>query len=121
VKYSFSVVSLLSNLEDVHRSNTRTSVVDLHRIRGRLKPFLSRLTWKWRRRSSVRKRSESLSKDRKHYSAEEKVAVLRRHLLDILNHESAWAPRLILEATGQALQGEQSRTIAFAIESLQAL
>jgi hypothetical protein len=46
-----------------------------------------------------------MSNERKHYTAEEKVAVLRWHLLDILNHESAWAARLILETAGQALHG----------------
>src|ERR1700732_1881990 len=40
------------------------------------------LSWKWRRRSSVTMRSERMKKERKHYTAEEKVAILRRHLLD---------------------------------------
>jgi transposase len=42
---------------------------------------LSRLSWKWRKRSSV-KIAERMRKERKHYTAEEKVAILRRHLLD---------------------------------------
>ena len=43
---------------------------------------LSCLSWKWRKRSSVKIAERTYEKERKHYTAEEKVAILRRHLLD---------------------------------------
>jgi transposase len=43
---------------------------------------LSRLSWKWRERSSVKITERTHEKERKHYTAEEKVAILRRHLLE---------------------------------------
>ena len=41
-----------------------------------------RLSWKWRERSSVKITGENVKKTRKHYTADEKVALLRRHLLN---------------------------------------
>jgi transposase len=38
---------------------------------------LSCLGWKWRKRSSVK-----VTEQRKHYTPEEKVAILRRHLVE---------------------------------------
>src|SRR5271165_2277215 len=43
---------------------------------------MSCLSWKWRKRSSVKIAERTYEKERKHYTAEEKVAILRRHLLD---------------------------------------
>src|SRR5208337_512738 len=43
---------------------------------------VSCLSWKWRKRSSVKIAERTYEKERKHYTAEEKVAILRRHLLD---------------------------------------
>jgi len=43
---------------------------------------LSCLGWNWRRRSSVKITERTHEKERKHYTGEEKVAILRRHLLD---------------------------------------
>jgi transposase-like protein len=40
------------------------------------------LSWKWRERSAVKITERAHEKDEDHYSAEEKVAILRRHLLD---------------------------------------
>src|SRR6266480_4898062 len=45
--------------------------------------YLSCLSWKWRERSSVKiTERTTCEKSRKHYSSEQKVAILRRHLLD---------------------------------------
>jgi len=42
-----------------------------------------RLSWKWRERYSVKITEENrVKKTRKHYTPDEKVAVLRRHLLN---------------------------------------
>jgi transposase-like protein len=43
---------------------------------------LPRLSWKWRERSAVKITERTREKTRKHYTAEEKVAILRRHLLE---------------------------------------
>lgn len=43
---------------------------------------MSRLSWKWKKRSFVKIAERTYEKERKHYTAEEKVAILRRHLLD---------------------------------------
>jgi hypothetical protein len=43
---------------------------------------LFRFSWKWRKRSAIKLWSERMKKQRKHYTPEEKVAVLRRHSLD---------------------------------------
>ena len=45
--------------------------------------LLSRLRWKWRERSSVKlMEGTRVKQQRKHYTAEEKVAILRRHFLE---------------------------------------
>ena len=44
--------------------------------------FLFRFSWKWRRRSPSKVRRERMKKQRKHYAPEEKIAILRRHLLE---------------------------------------
>jgi transposase-like protein len=41
-----------------------------------------RFSWKWRRRSPSKVKERTHEKQRKHYTPEEKVAVLRRHLLE---------------------------------------
>ena len=43
---------------------------------------LFRFSWKWRRRSTVKIMERTHEKQRKHYTPEEKVAILRRHLLE---------------------------------------
>jgi transposase len=43
---------------------------------------MSCLSCKWRERSSVKITERTYEKRGKHYTAEEKVAILRRHLLD---------------------------------------
>ena len=43
---------------------------------------LFRLSWRWRERSPVKIRRERVRKERKNYTAEEKVAILKRHLVD---------------------------------------
>jgi|SRR5437879_1501280 len=43
---------------------------------------LSRLSWKWTEPSAVKIQRERAEKQGKHYTAEEKVAILRRHLLE---------------------------------------
>ena len=43
-----------------------------------------RFSWKWRRRSPTKLRERRMKKQRKHYAPEEKVAILRRHLLEHL-------------------------------------
>ncbi len=40
------------------------------------------LSWKWRERSPGKIRRERVRKERKNYTAEEKVAILKRHLVD---------------------------------------
>jgi len=47
-----------------------------------LKEWMFRFSWKWRRRSPSKVRRERMKKQRKHYTPEEKVAILRRHLLE---------------------------------------
>src|SRR5216683_3407434 len=44
--------------------------------------YLFRFSWKWRKRSPIKIWSERMKKQRKHYTPEEKVAILRRHLLE---------------------------------------
>src|ERR1041384_1629334 len=41
-----------------------------------------RFSWKWRRRSPIKIRRELIKKQRKQCAPEEKVAILRRHLLE---------------------------------------
>jgi transposase-like protein len=44
--------------------------------------LLSCLSWKWRERSFVKITERTYEKERNHYTPAEKVAILRRHLLD---------------------------------------
>src|SRR5437879_4084781 len=44
--------------------------------------LLSRLSWKWSEPSAVNIQREGAEKQGEHYTAEEKVAILRRHLLE---------------------------------------
>ena len=60
---------------DIHKETISIAVMN-----GEGKVF--RLSWKWRKRSSVKIAERTYEKKRKHYTAEEKVAILRRHLLD---------------------------------------
>ena len=41
-----------------------------------------RFSWIWRRRSPSKVKKKRMKKPRKHYTPEEKVAILRRHLLE---------------------------------------
>ena len=43
---------------------------------------MSRLSWKWRTRSSVKIAERTYAKERKNCTADENVTILRRHLLD---------------------------------------
>jgi transposase-like protein len=43
---------------------------------------LFRFSWKWRRRSPSKVKERAHEEARKHYTPEEKVAILRRHLLE---------------------------------------
>ena len=47
-----------------------------------VKTRLFRFSWKWRRRSPRKVKRERMKKQRKQYAPEEKVAILRRHLLE---------------------------------------
>jgi transposase-like protein len=43
---------------------------------------MSRLSWKWSERPPLRSRIERVKKQRKHYTAEEKAAIVRRRLVE---------------------------------------
>ena len=46
------------------------------------RPKLFRFSWKWRRRSPSKVKERTHEEQRKHYTPDEKVAILRRHLLE---------------------------------------
>ena len=55
---------------------------------------MSRLSWKWRKRSSVKINGErDVKKQRKNYTAEEKVAILREHLLEKVPISDLWVKK----------------------------
>ena len=48
----------------------------------RAETIVSCLSWKWRKRSSVKIAERTYEEGKKHFTPEEKVAILRRHLVD---------------------------------------